>query len=66
MTDTEALARADARVALLEEALAEYAARYGLTERARALFRKGSEEILLTPSTRPDNRNRLKASARPG
>jgi hypothetical protein len=30
------------RIALLEDALAEYAHRYGLTERARAAFRAAS------------------------
>ena len=42
MTNTAARAQAEARIVLLEEALAEYAMRYGLTERARALFREGA------------------------
>jgi hypothetical protein len=36
------LAQAEARIARLEEALAEYALHYGLTERARALFREAA------------------------
>ncbi len=32
----------EAHIALLEEALAEYAHRYGMTERARAAFRAGA------------------------
>ena len=41
MTQGAALARAKAHIAQLEEALAEYALHYGLTDRARALFREG-------------------------
>ena len=41
MTNSEALARASAYIGRLEEALAEYALRFGLTERARALFNEG-------------------------
>lgn len=39
------------RISLLERALAEYAARYGLTERARALFSLPYEEERASPET---------------
>ena len=42
MIDTAAQDGARAYIVRLEEALAEYALRYGLTERARVLFQEGA------------------------
>jgi hypothetical protein len=42
MGDAAALARMQAQIVRLEETLAEYVLRYGLTDRARELFREAA------------------------
>jgi hypothetical protein len=52
MIDAAAQGRTQAYIARLEEALAEYALRYGLTERARLVFQEGATPASRTISER--------------
>ena len=45
MQDATATLAPDEHIRRLEEALAEYSVRYGLTERARRLFQEGAQPV---------------------
>lgn len=70
--DEDAVRSTSERVRLLEEALAEYALRYGLTDKARAALGMGERRPLLRaratqePDAEPDAHPDLRRPLRPG